>query len=302
MSEKRICSTCRFWQMGIPVGHCVHEKARFLPTSDRMVWDDAGPDCPFNKFNIRGELISNPSIIIDKMADFCRDTGVTGAVIGISGGKDSTIVAKLMCEILGKENVFGVLMPNGVQKDISDSQRVVKMLDIPYITVNIESAFKGLMNEMDTGLTKAIPDSCVSMDAIINLPPRIRMTTLYAVAQSLGRGWRVVGTTNKSEDYIGWLTKWGDGGCDIEPIIDFTVTELWQLGLNLGLPKDLVCKTPIDGLASGSDEDRFGFTYTQLDMFIETGTCGDKVIDDKIKKMHMYSEHKRNLIPAFRLI
>ena len=151
---------------------------------------------------------------------------------------------------------------------------------------------------MNVGLSEI--SGSISEDARINIAPRIRMSVLYAVAQSMGNGWRVAGTTNKSEEYIGWLTKWGDGAADFEPVIDYTVRELLQLGVNLGLPKDKVYKVPIDGLADGSDEDRFGFTYNQLDDFIEKGTSGDEFVDEKICKMHQYSEHKRVSIPYFR--
>jgi NAD+ synthase len=230
--------------------------------------------------------------------------GIKGAVIGISGGKDSTIVAKLMVECLGKENVMGVLMPNGDQSDINDSYDVVNILDIPYMVVNIKEAMHGIVDRIDYGM-RSIHNTDkrieITEPAYINIAPRIRMTTLYAIAQSMGNGWRVIGTTNKSEEYIGWLTKWGDGAADFEPIIDFTVTELHQLGKNLGLPENLVCKTPIDGLAKGSDEDRFGFTYAELDMYIENGTTGNKETDSKIERMHGYSEHKRVSVPKYKL-
>ena len=204
-----------------------------------------------------------------------------------------------MVECLGKENVFGVLMPNGLQKDIDDSKRVVELLGIRYTTVNICRAYNVLYEDLNIALINH--SKGVSEPSRINIAPRIRMTVLYAVAQSMGNGWRVVGTTNKSEEYIGWLTKWGDGGVDFEPIIDFTVTEILQLGLNLGLPKDLVCKTPIDGLAEGSDEDRIGFTYAMLDKYIVNGTSGDSEVDKKIERMYEYSEHKRNLIPRYKM-
>ena len=195
-------------------------------------------------------------------------------------------------------------MPNGDQSDINDSYEVVNILDIPYMVVNIKEAMHGIVDRIDYGMRiiyntdKKIE---ISESAYINIAPRIRMTTLYAVAQSMGNGWRVIGTTNKSEEYIGWLTKWGDGAADFEPIIDFTVTELHQLGKNLGLPENLVCKTPIDGLAKGSDEDRFGFTYAELDMYIENGTTENKETDEKIFNMHEYSKHKRYSVPCFKL-
>lgn len=238
----------------------------------------------------------NKDVVIEELRKKCREQGIRGAVIGISGGKDSTIVAALMAEALGVNNVFGVLMPNGIQSDISDSVRVVEFLGIPNITVNIKDSFDGLYNSVNTALMASVGHG-VTEESRINIAPRIRMTTLYSVAQSMGNGWRVIGTTNASENYIGWLTKWGDGAADFEPIIDITVTELLILGKELGLPIDLVEKIPIDGLAEGSDEDRLGFTYAQLDKHINEGTCGDKEVDAKIERMHLYSEHKRNPVP-----
>jgi NAD+ synthase len=264
-----------------------------------MVWEEEN-----KKFKNRVTEVTemdkklNPKYVIPKMKDFLKEKGIERVVIGISGGKDSTIVAKLMADCLGKENVLGVLMPNGIQKDINDSKEVVKFLDIPNITVNIGRSFNALYEDMSIGLISE--SKRISEDARINIAPRIRMSVLYAVAQSMGNGWRVAGTTNKSEEYIGWLTKWGDGAADFEPVIDYTVRELLQLGVNLGLPKDKVYKVPIDGLAVGSDEERFGFTYNQLDDYIEKGTSCDREVDTKITRMHKYSEHKRVEIPKFR--
>ena len=304
MGNVRRCSGCQFWEMGIPCGSCRHPKVSYLPTNDDMVFYNAGKSCPLNQEDSRKEYIENPKNLVFRMREYMKSLGIKGAVIGISGGKDSTIVAKLMVECLGKENVMGVLIPNGDQSDINYSYEVFNILDIPYMVVNIKEAMHGIVDRIDYGM-RSIHNTDkkieISESAYINIAPRIRMTTLYAVAQSMGNGWRVIGTTNKSEEYIGWLTKWGDGAADFEPIIDFTVTELHQLGKNLGLPENLVCKTPIDGLAKGSDEDRFGFTYAKLDMYIENGTTENKDTDEKIFNMHEYSKHKRYSVPCFKL-
>ena len=304
MNKVRVCSGCEHWQMGIPCGSCRHPKVSYLPTNDDMVFINAGDRCPLNQEDIRSEYIANPNKVVFRMREYMKCLGIKGAVIGISGGKDSTIVAKLMVECLGKENVMGVLMPNGDQSDIHDSYDVVNLLDIPYMVVNIKEAMYGIVDRIDYGM-RSIHNTDkkieISEPAYINIAPRIRMTILYAVAQSMGNGWRVIGTTNKSEEYIGWLTKWGDGAADFEPIIDFTVTELHQLGQNLGLPKELVCKTPVDGLAEGSDEERIGFSYADLDKYIENGTTGNQEIDIKISRMHEYSKHKRVSVPYFEL-
>ena len=299
MKDIRTCSACEHWITGIPCGICHHPKGHMMATNDDMVFRDAGKFCPLNSQKYRDEKIKNVDSIILELRRACERNGIKGAVIGISGGKDSTIVAKLMVECLGRENVFGVLMPNGLQKDIDDSKRVVELLGIRHTTVNIGRAFNALYEDLNIALINH--SKGVSEPSRINIAPRIRMTVLYAVAQSMGNGWRVIGTTNKSEDYIGWLTKWGDGGVDFEPIIDFTVSEFRQLGLNLGLPKDLVCKVPVDGLVDGSDEDRIGFSYDILDKYIVEGTTGNADLDMKIDRMHEYSEHKRILIPRYKM-
>lgn len=293
------CTGCKYCMLSVPVCLCKHKDNYMCAISDTMMFKDAGKTCPLNKPDYRMRKIENVSEIISDLGNTCNKLGIRGAVIGISGGKDSTIVAKLMTEILGKDNVVGVLMPNGIQKDISDSQRVVDILGIRSITINIGNSFENLYDEVNHGLISI--NQGITESTQINIAPRMRMTVLYAVAQSLGAGWRVIGTTNKSEEYIGWLTKWGDGGVDFEPIIDFTVTELRVLGKKLGLPVDLVDKTPVDGLTSYSDEDRFGFTYEQLDNYIVYGTSGNEEIDAKIEKMHEYSEHKRKATPSFKL-
>ena len=287
MKNCRVCFGCKYYHSGVPYSHCIHPQGSMKIISDYMCFVDAGENCPLNIVNLNK---TNPKYLIHILKEKFAENGIKGAVVGISGGKDSTIVAKLMVEVLGKENVFGVLMPNGEQSDISDSYRVVEFLNIPFVEVNIRAAYNDLL---DSILLKY--DNEITTQAAMTIPPRLRMTTLYAIAQSKGNGWRVRGTTNKSEEYIGWLTKWGDGAADFEPIIDYTVTELRELGMNLGLPDDLVKKVPIDGLAPGSDEERLGFTYTMLDNYIMKGTSGNAEVDEKIKKLHA---HKRNPVAS----
>lgn len=220
---------------------------------------------------------------------FENQKGAKGAVIGISGGKDSTIVSKLLVEALGNENVFGVLMPNGEQKDIDDSLRVVNEVGIRYRIVNIEQAYDGLLN--------AIGNQCISKQGMINIPPRLRMTTLYAIGATMG--YRVCGTSNKSESFIGYTTKWGDNVCDFNPIGNLSTEEVVALGDELGLPYDLVHKAPSDGLTGLTDEDNLGFTYKMINDYIDNGSCGDKEMDEKIKKRYEYNLHKSNPIPKW---
>ncbi len=223
---------------------------------------------------------------------FNTQPSAKGAVIGISGGKDSTVTAKLLVEALGKERVFGVLMPNGEQKDIADSLRVVDILGIRYKTVNIEKAY--------TGILDGIGQEALSIDAKINIPPRLRMTTLYAIGSTLH--YRVCGTGNKSEGFVGYTTKWGDNAFDFNPIGDMTTEEVVAIGDHLGLPYELTHKTPSDGLNGQSDEEKLGFTYKQLNDYIESGSSGDLEIDEKIRLKHEYNKHKGILPPKYELV
>ena len=215
------------------------------------------------------------------------------AIIGISGGKDSSIAAALCAEALGKDRVIGVLMPNDKQSDIDMAQLLVKHLGIQSYTVNIGTTFNALCKE----LTEAGIEP--SKDSIINLPPRLRMSTLYAVGQS--RNGRVVNTCNLSEDWIGYSTKFGDAAGDFSPLSDLTVTEVLQVGDYLGLPKELVHKVPIDGLCGKTDEENLGFTYAELDRYIRglTDLSDKPELKEKIDRMHRNNLHKLQLMPKF---
>jgi NAD+ synthase len=224
-------------------------------------------------------------------------------VVGVSGGKDSSVTAALCKEALGKDRVVGVLMPDGVQSDIADSQEIVKLLDIPNITVNIHAGAVGLSEAIESELKKGsiAGTTGLSRDSKINMPPRLRMSTLYAVAQSLPKGGRVVNTCNRSEDYIGYSTKYGDAAGDFSPLANLLVHEVIQIGEVLGLPERLTRKTPSDGLSGMSDEDKIGFTYAVLDHYILTGECEDEKTKEKIDRMHRLNLHKLQLMPTFKL-
>lgn len=212
---------------------------------------------------------------------YCETTNCKGFVINISGGKDSTVVAKLLVDALGKDKVFGILQPNGNQIDIDDSYKVVDLLNIKYTTINIEHILNSSLAAIDIPITEK---------AITNLLARIRMCNAYAIAQS--KGFRVCGTGNLSEHYIGWFTKWGDGVCDFNPIAHLTCTEVIELGHYMGLPDELVYKEPADGLTGKSDEDNFGFTYKELDLFIREPNIISTHNSDKFIEMHKNSQHK----------
>ncbi len=224
--------------------------------------------------------------------DFFEENGKgCNAVLGISGGKDSSIAAALCVEALGKERVIGVLMPNGVQADIDCAKKLVEHLGIKHYIVNIGGAVKALMDAMPEGMP-------VSEQSIVNLPPRIRMSTLYAVSQS--NNGRVVNTCNLSEDWVGYSTRYGDSVGDFSPMSYLTVTEIKQIGYLLGLPRDLVDKIPIDGLCGKTDEDNLGFTYAVLDKYIRTGVCEDAEVKALIDKKHKANLFKLQLMPAFK--
>lgn len=225
---------------------------------------------------------------------FAQNGPDSPAVIGISGGKDSSVVAALCKEALGKDRVFGVLMPNGVQPDIDASYSIVEHLGIASAVINIHDASEALKASLCTGL------SCeeLSRQTLINLSPRLRMATLYAASQS--RNGRVSNNSNRSEKYVGYSTVFGDAAGDFSPLGDLTVTEVKLIGHILGLPEKLVEKAPSDGLTSKTDEDAFGFTYEQLDTLILTGFCGDEEIRRMIEKRHNANLFKQLPMPCFR--
>ena len=213
------------------------------------------------------------------------------AVIGISGGKDSSTVAALAVAAYGRENVFGVLMPNGSQHDIDMSQLLVKHLGIENYTVNIHDGYEGLLASVKSELGE------VSRDTTINLAPRLRMATLYAVAQS--RNGRVANTCNLSEDWVGYSTRYGDNAGDFSPLSLLCVREVRALGRELGLPAVLVDKVPIDGLCGKTDEENLGFTYAVLDRYIRTGVCEDAATKESIDRKHRGNVFKLKLMPQF---
>ena len=239
-------------------------------------------------------VIEEKGRIIDWMNKYKKETNCKGVVLGISGGKDSTVVAMLSKLVFGNE-VFGVIMPNGEQKDIEDAITVCQTLDINYRIVNINDAYKGLLDAI--AYCPGMEDAIISDKAKTNIPPRLRMTTLYAIAQTLG--YRVIGTGNASERFIGWCTKFGDMACDFNPIAHLTCSKVIELGKKLckefDLPESLIVKEPADGLTGKSDEDNFGFTYEELESFMGLAGSGNEEIDNKIRKMNKQAEHKLKL-------
>lgn len=245
----------------------------------------------FDAKKIKEELIKWVRDWFEENGEGCN------AVIGISGGKDSTVTAALMVEALGKDRVIGVLMPNGIQADISDSKRVCEFLDIKNITVNIKDTVDTEKENVLNALKELGKDE-LSEQTIINLPPRIRMATLYAVSQSVNG--RVINTCNLSEDWVGYSTRYGDSAGDVSPLANLTVDEVKKLGIELGLPRELVYKTPSDGLCGKSDEDNLGFTYATLDKYLRTGICEDDNIRNIIDRKHKINKFKLELMPSYK--
>lgn len=241
--------------------------------------------------------------IITDMQDWMknRSGGGTGAIVAISGGKDSSIVAALACKAYGKENVLGVLLPNGEQSDIQYSKDICNYLGIACTIININPIYEAIKNSIDKNpiLCPDFMDSSMHLnflrDAEINTPARIRMTIVYAIAA--GTGMRVLNTCNLSETLVSYETKYGDGTGDYSPLGNYTVTEVKQIGLELGLPEKFINKIPSDGLCGQTDEEKLGFTYDILDKYIRGGVCEDTAIKEKIDALNNTAQHKINLMP-----
>lgn len=224
---------------------------------------------------------------------FSQNGPESPAVIGISGGKDSSVVAALCAKALGTERVFGIMMPNSVQPDISVSKKLVDFLKIPNAEINVGNS----VDAVKQSISKCGLDFTNQMT--INIPPRIRMTTLYAASQCMNG--RVSNNCNRSENFVGYSTLFGDAAGDFSPLANLTVSEVIKVGECLGLPKEFIYKAPADGLTDKTDEDNFGFTYEQLDTYILTGWCDDEGIKEKIEKRHRANLFKMKPMAEFEL-
>ena len=229
---------------------------------------------------------------VEWIRDFFEKNGKgCNAVVGISGGKDSSVAAALCVEALGKDRVIGVLMPQGIQHDIDMAHLLVNHLGIRHFVINVKDAVDSVINNLPGEIA-------VTAQTLQNIPPRIRMTTLYAVSQSLNG--RVCNTCNLSEDWVGYSTRYGDSVGDFSPMSHLTVTEVKEIGYLLGLPRELVDKTPIDGLCGKTDEENLGFTYAELDIYIRTGKIEDLAKKEIIDKKHSANLFKLELMPSFK--
>ncbi len=238
----------------------------------------------FNAEKIKNECVQ-------WICDFFEENGKgCNAVVGISGGKDSSIAAALCVEALGRDRVIGVLMPQGEQHDIDKAYLLVNHLGIKHYEINVKPAIDAILG--------SLPDELAVTDqSRQNLPPRVRMSTLYAVSQSCNG--RVCNTCNLSEDWVGYSTRYGDSVGDFSPMSNITVTEIKEVGRLLGLPDELVDKVPIDGLCGKTDEENLGFTYAELDIYIRTGVIEDKAKKELIDRKHRMNLFKLQLMPAF---
>ena len=239
----------------------------------------------FDAVKVKNECVEWIKDFFDKNGKGCT------AVVGISGGKDSSVVAALCVEALGIERVIGVLIPNGIQTDIDCAYKLVNHLGIKHYTINIKECMNSILNEIEKELE-------VTDQSTQNLPPRLRMSVLYAVSQSVNG--RVANTCNLSEDWVGYSTRYGDSVGDFSPLSNLTVTEVKEIGKVLNLPIELVEKVPIDGLSGKTDEDNLGFTYEVLDRYIRTGEIEDEATKKNIDERHERNLFKLQLMPVFK--
>lgn len=230
--------------------------------------------------------------IITWVKEYVKNSNAKGIVIGNSGGKDSAVVMAIAVNAIGKENVLAVGMPClSNESDLEDAKLVANTFGVKMITADLSKTYLDLETEIQKSLNKEI-----STDSKINMKPRLRMTTLYSIAQSLG--YLVIGTGNLCEATVGYTTKWGDSAYDFNPIANFTVEEVLEIGRILGVPEKIIKKAPNDGLGSGTDEEKLGILYSQITEYINTGKTEPKAME-KIKELNQKSEHKRKPSPVY---
>ena len=234
------------------------------------------------------------NLIIDWIRNYVGNSGAKGVVIGNSGGKDSAVVIALCVKALGIKNVLTVAMPcSSNPQDLEDAKLIADTFGAQMLTVDLSSVYENLCLEIESTITNNL-----LTEATINIRPRLRMTTLYTIAQQ--NNFLVAGTGNACEQFIGYTTKWGDNASDFNPIAEFTVSKVLKIGKSLGVPNKILNKAPNDGLGSGNDEEKLGITYKEIEEYIATGKTENLTSMEKIEKMHKQTEHKRKLIPVYK--
>ncbi len=236
--------------------------------------------------------------IIDFIRDYYQKNNLGGVVLGISGGKDSGVVAGLFAKAIGPENVIGVTLPcHSKSQDANDAVLVAEKFGFKLINLDLTSVYDQFEEE-----AKKIDDFVVSEDSEINLKPRLRMSSVYYLAQmytkKTGKVYLVAGTGNKCEIYVGYFTKGGDGVSDINVLGDLTVEEVIKVGEVIGVPEQVLYKAPSDGLSGKTDEDRLGFTYADVAKVIN-GEPVDENVKAVIERKHAANQHKFN-IPIYK--
>lgn len=240
-------------------------------------------------------LFEEAENVIKWIYNYVEKIGAKGVVVGNSGGKDSATVIAMATKALGKDRVVTIAMPcNSISGDLEDARLVAEKFEVPFLEVDLTNTY----NELENTINNSFKNIELNKDSKINMKPRLRMTTLYAIAQTLE--YLVIGTGNLCERMVGYTTKWGDSASDFNPIANFTVEEVLAIGEYLGVPDKIIHKAPNDGLGGQTDEEKMGVTYKQIAEYIETGKTDSKAMEN-IEKRNKFSKHKREPIPVYKI-
>lgn len=243
------------------------------------------------------KLIQEAECAINWIKEYVETTGAKGVVVGNSGGKDSATVIAMATKALGKDNVLSIAMPcNSISKDLEDAKLVAEKFDVKFLEINLTESYNILENTINATISKINLE--LNDEAKVNIKPRLRMTTLYGIAQNLN--YLVIGTGNLCERMVGYTTKWGDSASDFNPIGNFTVDEVLEIGKYLGVPDKIISKPPSDGLGKLTDEEKMGITYKQISEYIENGKT-DAFAMKEIEKRNRNSKHKRKEVPIYEV-
>ena len=243
------------------------------------------------------KLIFEAENAINWIREYVNKTGAKGVVVGNSGGKDSAVVIAMATKALGKDKVITISMPcNSISQDLEDAKLVSETFGVEFLKIDLTESYNILEKDINLELTKLNIE--LNKDSKINIKPRMRMLTLYGVAQSLG--FLVIGTGNLCERMVGYTTKWGDSASDFNPFANFTVDEVLEIGRYLGVPDKIINKAPNDGLGGQTDEEKMGVTYKQIAEYIETGKTDENAMEN-IRKRNISSKHKREPIPVYEV-